>query len=101
MPGLFFQGKRMYPLNLIRPTSDHSRVAAGFAVANDADEHAKLSALGYEPKFVAPADVAPADPGESDAEGHTVASVRLALDKLGIEYSNRLGLAKLIALLPA
>lgn len=43
----------MYPLNLIRPTKDHTRESAGFAVANDATEHEALSALGYEPKFVA------------------------------------------------
>lgn len=91
----------MYPLNLIKAAITATQTAQGFAVANDAAEHAALSEQGYEPKFVAPADEKPADPGESDAAGHTVASVRLALDAAGIEYSNRLGLAKLIALLPA
>lgn len=91
----------MYPLNLIKPAIAATQTAQGFAVANDADEHAALSALGYEPKYVAPAEAPPADPGESDSAGHTVASVRLALDSAGIEYSNRLGLAKLLALLPA
>lgn len=42
-----------------------------------------------------------ADPAEADAAGHTVASVRAQLDAAGIAYDKRLGLAKLIALLPA
>lgn len=36
-----------------------------------------------------------------DAADHTVASVRAHLDALGIPYDNRLGLGKLLALLPA
>jgi hypothetical protein len=88
----------MYPLSLTRPTTDHTRVPTGFAVANDADEHQRLSDMGYEPKFVAEAE---ADPAEADGEGHTVQSVRAQLDAAGIPYSSRLGLAKLIALLPA
>lgn len=42
-----------------------------------------------------------ADPSESDASGHTVESVRAQLDAAGIAYDKRLGLSKLIALLPA
>lgn len=87
----------MYPLNLIKPTSDSNREAAGFALANDADEHQRLSDLGYEPKLVA----ADADPSESDGAGHTVESVRAQLDAAGIAYDKRIGLAKLLALLPA
>lgn len=41
-----------------------------------------------------------ADPAEADGQGHTVASVRAALDAAGIAYDKRLGLAKLLALLP-
>lgn len=69
----------------------------GYAVANDEDEHSRLSDMGYEPKFVA----SDADPAEADAAGHTVASVRAQLDAAGIPYDKRLGLAKLLALLPA
>lgn len=93
----------MYPLNMKLPTP-----AIGFAVANDEAEHQALTASGYEPKYVAPpatpgaAPVAPdADPAEADTQGHTVASVRAALDAAGIAYSKNLGLARLIALLPA
>lgn len=55
----------MYPLNLIKPTKDHTREAAGFAVANDADEHQRLSEQGYEPAFEAEegAEPAPRKPG--------------------------------------
>jgi hypothetical protein len=52
---------------------------------------------GYGPKYAEP----DADPSEADAEGHTVESVRAQLDAAGIAYDKRLGLAKLIALLPA
>jgi len=34
----------MYPLNVSLPSPQ-----IGFAVANDADEHARLTAMGYEP----------------------------------------------------
>lgn len=51
----------MYPLNLIKPAIAATQTAQGFAVANDATEHEALSALGYEPKFVAEE----ADEGES------------------------------------
>lgn len=83
----------MYPLNLSLKAP-----AIGFAVANDAAEHEALTAYGYEPKFVPEPD---ADPAEADAEGHTVESVRAKLDEAGIAYDKRLGLSKLVALLPA
>lgn len=78
----------MYPLNMTGP---------GYAVANDESEHQKLSDLGYMPKYEAQAE---ADPAEADGAGHTVESVRAALDAAGIAYDKRLGLAKLLALLP-
>jgi len=87
----------MYPLNLTKPTTDILRVSAGFAVANDEDEHKRLSAMGYEPKWVA----TEADPSEDDGHGHTVESVRAQLDAAGIAYDRRWGLAKLLGLLPA
>jgi hypothetical protein len=83
----------MYPLKM------RNDAIGGYAAANDAAEHARLSEMGYEPKFVAPEPEA--DPSEADGEGHTVASVRAALDAAGIAYDKRLGLAKLLALLPA
>lgn len=83
----------MYPLNLTFKVGD----VCGFAVANDEQEHSALSDAGYEPKFVAP----DADIGESDGQGHTVESVRAALDAAGIAYDKRLKLSNLIALLPA
>jgi hypothetical protein len=85
----------MYPLNLIRKTTDPMNVPAGFAVASDEAEHVALSALGYEPKFAA----AEADPAEDDGKGHTVESVRAQLDAAGIAYDKRWGLAKLQGLL--
>lgn len=78
----------MYPLSMKLPAP-----AIGFAVANDEAEHIALTDFGYEPGFVS------TEP-ESDAEGHTVESVRAALDAAGIEYDKRLGLSKLVALLP-
>lgn len=88
----------MYPLNMKLPTP-----AIGFAVANDEAEHQALTGHGYEPKYVAPAAaiIPDADPVESDGAGHSVASVRAQLDLAGIAYDKRMGLAKLIALLPA
>lgn len=67
----------------------------GFAVANDEAEHRALTVAGFGPAFVAP------DAAETDGAGHTVESARAALDAAGIAYDKRLGLAKLIALLPA
>lgn len=87
----------MYPLDLIKPTSDILRASAGFATANDEAEHKALSARGYEPKWK-PSE---ADPTEDDGRGHTVESVRAQLDAAGIAYDRRSGLAKLLALLPA
>lgn len=86
----------MYPINL-------SLLAGiGFAVANDEAEHQALTDAGYGPAYVAPVVPEPeADPAESDAAGHTVESVRAQLDAAGIAYDRRLGLAKLLALLPA
>lgn len=81
-----------YPLDLKLPDP-----AVGFAVANDEAEHQVLTDAGYEPALV----VSDADPSESDAVGHTVESVRATLDAAGITYSKRLGLAKLINLLPS
>ena len=78
-----------YPLNMTLA------VGIGFAVANDEDDHQALTAAGYGPAFVAP------DAAETDVAGHTVESARAALDAAGIAYDKRLGLAKLIALLPA
>lgn len=72
----------MYPLNVkLKPP------AVGFALANDADEHKELTAAGYEPAFV-------------ELAVQTVESVQTQLDAAGIEYDKRLGLAKLIELLP-
>jgi hypothetical protein len=74
----------MYPLNLKNSS------LGGYAVANDEAEHAALSDMGYEPKL---------EQAES-TDGHTVESVRALLDSAGIAYDKRLGLAKLVALLP-
>jgi hypothetical protein len=80
----------MYPLNMMLT------VGVGFAVANDEIEHAALTTAGYGPALVPEAD-----PNESDGNGHTVASVRTRLDAAGIYYDKRLGLSKLVALIPA
>lgn len=77
----------MYPLNMTLLVGE----LTAFAVANDQDEHKTLSEAGYQPPFA----------GEHDGNGETVESVRAKLDALGIEYDKRLGLSKLIALLPA
>lgn len=76
----------MYPLNMKLPDPK-----IGFAVANDELEHSDLSDAGYEPKYVT---------DETDNQGHTVASVRAQLDALDITYSNRLGVTRLLDLLP-
>lgn len=72
----------------------------GYAVANDEDEHKRLTAMGYGPKYEKPPEPE-ADAGESDEAGQTVESVRAQLDALGITYKKTLGLTKLVALLPA
>lgn len=41
----------MYPLNVSLPAP-----AIGFAVANDVDEHQRLTEAGYQPAYVAPAE---------------------------------------------
>lgn len=78
----------MYPLNMT------NAALQGYAVANDADEHQRLSEMGYEPKLEAEAD-----PAASDDAGHTVESVRAQLDAAGIAYDKRWGLARLLTLL--
>ena len=73
----------------------------GYAVASSKAEMAALKAQGYASDGVEPALPPDADPDETDAAGHTVESARAALDAAGVEYDKRLGLAKLVALLPA
>lgn len=72
----------MYPLNM------HNPALAGYAKANDDQEHRSLSALGYLPAFVE------SEPGDVDA-------LRQALDDAGIAYDKRWGAAKLKAALGA
>lgn len=76
----------MYPLNMQLPAP-----LVGFACANDEAEHISLTEQGYEPAFVK---------AEKSDEGHTLESVKAALDAAGVEYDKRLGLSKLIDLLP-
>lgn len=83
----------MYPINLTKPAA--ANIPTGFAAANDEGEHQSLSAQGYEPKFVAPAE----DDDETKAE--TKAEITAALDAAGIAYDKRLSAAKLKELLPA
>ena len=71
----------MYPLNMTKAAVGN--VPAGFAVANDADEHASLSEHGYEPNL-------------TDERAATMA----ALDAAGVKYDKRLSVDKLKALLP-
>ena len=75
----------MYPLNMQLPAP-----AVGFACANDEAEHIALTEQGYSPAFVK----------AEKAEAPTLESVKAALDAAGIEYDKRLGLSKLIELLP-
>ena len=82
----------MYPLNMQLPAP-----AVGFAVANDEAEHLALTAQGFGPGLPS----VDADPSETDGAGHSVASVRTLLDAAGIPYDRRLGVAKLLALLPS
>ena len=90
----------MYPLNVMKPGP-----VAGFAVASDAAEHAALTAAGYLPALVVASD-ADKDAGVHDQQPtdslgqHTLESARAALDAAGIAYDKRLGLARLIELLP-
>lgn len=72
----------MYPLNVSLPSP-----AIGFAVANDENEHKALTEAGYVPAF-------------AESSEPTLESVREQLDALGIEYDRRLGLSKLIELIP-
>ena len=85
----------MNPVNMVLPAG------AGYAVASSKVEMLALEALGY---ISDGGEIAPspddADPAESDGAGHTVESVRLTLDAAGIDYDRRLGLAKLVSLLP-
>ncbi len=68
----------MYPLNM----TDGN----GFAVANNAEEHKRLTAMGYGPGLSAETEVEAAE---------TVESLRAKLDAAGIAYDKRWGLAKL------
>jgi hypothetical protein len=77
----------MYPLNMTLIGG------IGYALANSKDEHKALTDIGYEPKFVE-------SELEVDEAGHTPESVRALLDAAGVPYDKRLGLAKLVALLP-
>ena len=74
--------KIMYPLSVSLPSP-----LIGFALANDASEHKTLSDAGYVPAYVA------------QDTAYTLETARAALDKAGIEYDKRLGLAKLIELI--
>lgn len=76
----------MYPLNMTL------LVGVGFALANDEEEHKALTEAGYGPVFVAK---------EESIDGQTVEAVRAKLDAAGIAYDKRLGLVKLIEMLPA
>ncbi len=71
----------MYPLNMKLENG------VGFAVANNEAEHKELTGNGYGPAYA--------------SNEHTIESVRAELDAAGIEYDKRLGLAKLIELLPS
>lgn len=74
-----------YPLNI------ENFDLGSYAVANSEDEHKALSLLGFKPAYV-----------EAEVETVSVDSVeslRLQLDARGIAYDNRLGVAKLTALL--
>lgn len=73
----------MYPLNV------YDAANSSFAVANDAAEHDKLTGQGFTPAYVAPPVKV------------TIESVRAQLDDLKIDYDKRMGLEKLIELLPA
>jgi hypothetical protein len=83
----------MYPLNVFNAS------LIGFAVANDEQEHARLSDIGYEPKMALAEPEA--DPASDDGAGHTVESLRAQLDAAGIPYDKRFGAARLLSLLPA
>lgn len=48
----------MYPLNLTKKLPE----GAGFAVANNEEEHKALSEAGYEPKYEAPETAAKTKP---------------------------------------
>jgi hypothetical protein len=85
----------MYPLSMSLKTS------VGYAVANDATEHAALSSLGYEPPFAGPQEVIPPStlPPPADPAPDSVESIRAALDAKGIAYDKRWGKARLLELL--
>lgn len=77
----------MYPLDM-----KLKEPLVGFALANNEDEHIALTNLGYLPAYEAKK--------ETNETGETVESVRAKLDELGIEYDKRVGLNKLLELLP-
>ena len=85
----------MYPINL-----QLALPVIGFATANDETEHAVLAAMGYLP---APAkkSVQPTGPVmDPPLPEKSVESVRAQLDAAGITYDKRIGIDKLMALLP-
>jgi len=81
--------------------------AVGFAVANDADEFGCLVALGYVDSFAAPQEAQPHTVANSagnaprGAAPSTVEEARAVLDGLGIKYTKKAGLEKLLALIPS
>lgn len=84
----------MYPLNVSLPAP-----AIGYAVANDADEHARLTAAGYVPALAQEPDAL--DAALTSTTADEIVAVRAQLDAAGIKYHPNTGLAKLKALLPA
>ena len=72
----------MYPLSV-----QLASPAVGFAVANNETDHAALTAAGYLPAL------------EKKAV-QSIDAVRAQLDDAGIAYDKRMGVEKLMALLP-
>jgi hypothetical protein len=86
----------MYPLNMTLSG------AVGYAVANDAAEHAALTLAGYVPPIAGPQeDVSPPQPSAppADPAPDSVESIRVALDAKGTAYDKRWGKARLMELL--
>ena len=83
--------------------------AGGFAVANDADEFGCQVALGYVDSFAAPQEGQPQPSAVANSAGNaprgaapsTVEEARAVLDGLGIKYTKKAGLEKLLALIPS
>ena len=74
---------------------------ADHVIVTSEEEEAAKRAEGFKGAWEPQEKEPDADHAESDGAGHTVESVRAQLDALGIAYDKRLGLAKLLALLPA